>query len=118
MPIRKNARKRTPPVSGGRRVLQYNGKPIDFELIYSRRKTLAIQVRPDSSVIVRAPLNSKLDTIDHIVLSRGAWIVKQQHKFANLGVRHSLSRAYIDGETHPYLGREIMLRVLACHNEG
>lgn len=117
MAQRRAARKRTAPVSGGRRVLRYDGRDINFELIYSRRRTLAIQVRPDTSVIVRAPLGSKLDTIDHIVLTRGAWIVKQQKKFATYGTRRSLTRQYADGELHPYLGREIPLRVIACNDE-
>lgn len=117
MPFRKNSRKRTPPVPGGRRTLQHDGKTIDFELIFSRRKTLAIQVRPDTSVLVRAPIGSKLDTIDHIVLTRHDWIAKQQKKFANYGVRRSLTRQYVDGETHPYLGIDIPLRLIACKNE-
>lgn len=30
--------------------------PISYEIIYSKRKSVAIQIRPDGQVIVRAPM--------------------------------------------------------------
>ena len=34
--------------------------PISYEIIYSKRKSVAIQIRPDGQVIVRAPYGCPL----------------------------------------------------------
>ena len=53
-----------------------------YQLIRSRRKTLAIQVKPDGAVLVRAPLRMPQREIDEAVSRHGAWIEKTQQKAA------------------------------------
>ncbi len=48
------------------------------ELIRSRRKTLSLQVRPDGSVLVRAPLLTPKHEIQRFLEKHTDWIVKQQ----------------------------------------
>ena len=43
----------------------YGRKTIDFSLLYSDRKTMEIAVHPDSTVIVKAPVQSDITLIDH-----------------------------------------------------
>ncbi|GHU55328.1 hypothetical protein FACS1894132_11280 [Clostridia bacterium] len=49
-----------------------------YTLIRSRRKTLAIYIKPDGSVEVRAPLKLAKSKIDEFITSKSAWIEKKQ----------------------------------------
>ncbi len=53
---------------------------IPYRLIRSKRKTLAIQVRPGHEVLVRAPFFVSKDEIDRFVLSRADWVNKHLYK--------------------------------------
>lgn len=90
--------------------VEYGNSIINFGLTFSRRKTLAIHVYPDSSVRVVAPLNSTLPKIIKKVETKGKWIQKQIRKFTDLK-RTSRVPEYVGGETHYYLGRQYRLKV-------
>lgn len=49
-------------------------------LVRSKRKTLAIEVRPDREVVVRAPLNMPISQIDAFLHSKRDWIDSHWHK--------------------------------------
>ena len=51
-------------------------KPADYQLIRSARRTLAIHIRQDGLVLVRAPLRMPTTVIDEFVQSRRDWIAK------------------------------------------
>lgn len=53
---------------------------IEYELIRSNRKTLTIQVKPDGSVIVRAPVRLAKYRIAKFVKDHETWIFVQQEK--------------------------------------
>lgn len=52
----------------------------EYELIRSRRKSLAIQVKPDGGVIVRAPLRLAKYRIERFITEHEDWIRTQQKK--------------------------------------
>ncbi|OGQ97548.1 MAG: hypothetical protein A2521_10185 [Deltaproteobacteria bacterium RIFOXYD12_FULL_57_12] len=82
---------------------------IPYTYRFSSRKTLAISVRPDLSVEVRAPIDTPPDKIREKVLRRGAWIRKAWREF-ELYLPKQPPRRYVNGETHRYLGRQYRLR--------
>jgi predicted metal-dependent hydrolase len=92
--------------------IDYGTTQIEYDVCFSRRKTLAIQVYPDQRVSVRAPHGSALDTIATIVGKRAGWIVKQQQRFASYAPPTVLPREYVSGESYRYLGRQYRLKVL------
>ena len=47
-----------------------------YEVIRSNRKTIAVQIRGDVRIIVRAPLRMAAKDIQHFVDSKAAWIEK------------------------------------------
>ena len=49
---------------------------IKIEIIRSSRKTLAIEIRPDMRVIVRAPYQASGSYIERFISDRADWIVK------------------------------------------
>ena len=57
---------------------------MEYTLIRSKRKTLALQVQADGSVTVRAPLRTSRYKIDSFVEKHRAWIEKQRQKLAGL----------------------------------
>ena len=52
----------------------------EYELIRSRRKSLAIQVKPDGGVIVRAPLRLAKYRIERFITEHEDWIRMQKKK--------------------------------------
>ena len=52
----------------------------EYELIRSRRKSLAIQVKSDGGVIVRAPLRLAKYRIERFITEHEDWIRMQQKK--------------------------------------
>ena len=51
-----------------------------FFLVRSRRKTLSIQLKPDGSLLVRAPFASQTVRIEEFVRSHRDWIEKNREK--------------------------------------
>ena len=50
--------------------------PADYQLVRSARRTVAIHIRQDGLVLVRAPLRMPTTFIDDFVQSRRAWIAR------------------------------------------
>lgn len=75
-----------------------------------RRRTLAIEVRPDLSVAVLAPADSGDGEIAEKIVARRRWIARQQDHFRRY---HPLPKTprYVSGETHYHLGRQYRLRI-------
>jgi len=82
---------------------------IAYEIRYTRRKTLALTVHPDLRVSVVAPLGADAEAIRAKVHKRGAWI-REQWRELELYLPKQPPRAYVNGETHRYLGRQYRLR--------
>lgn len=96
--------------------VKYGSKTIDFKISRTNRKTLAIEVHPDSTVQLVAPENALLSDIKEKVVNRGRWIVKQQYYFEQF-LPHTPIREYISGETHYYLGKRYLLKVIQDKNK-
>jgi predicted metal-dependent hydrolase len=92
------------------RTITYGQESVAFEVNFSPRKTLDIAVHPDQQVIVTAPNNAPLETVDRRVREKVRWILQQQQYFSQFNPR-TPPRQYIGGETHLYLGRQYRLKV-------
>ena len=55
---------------------------IEYTLIRSRRKTMAIQVKEDGQVVLRAPMRISKVRLDQFVQMHADWILDKQKKFA------------------------------------
>lgn len=53
---------------------------MDYELIRSKRRTFSVEIRPDGSVLVKAPLLMTKAAIDRLLLSKEEWIMANQKK--------------------------------------
>src|SRR6266511_1391665 len=85
--------------------------PIEVhQTIRSQRKTLALIVKPNGSLIVRAPLRSSEKSIREFLVKNAQWIVKKQAE-----VREIIPLApkqYIPGEMFMYLGHVYPLEIV------
>lgn len=90
--------------------VSYGKEQVQFNVLYSARKTLGIEVYPDSSVVVKAPLGIDSSEVQKRVFRRVRWIVRQQRYFRQFDPR-TPARQFVGGETHLYLGRQFRLRI-------
>lgn len=84
---------------------------VEYEVHRRRRKTVGVTVRPDGSVEVRAPMRASLRSIRDVVEDFRPWI-ERKRRAALANVRRKRSRRFDDGESLPYLGGELTLRVV------
>jgi predicted metal-dependent hydrolase len=103
---------------GGQYQLQYGDATIPYELIYARRKTLAIHVYPDRRVTVKVPKGVDRTYIEAFVLKRARWILKHLQKFEQNPVPQLLPRQYTEGESYRYLGEQYHLKLVEADREG
>ena len=92
-------------------VLTYGGRQIQYTIQYRNRKTLGISVHPDLRVSVQAPEGTRLDEIQTKVRKRAKWIVGKLAFFHEYQPR-TPPRKYVGGETHKYLGRSYLLKIV------
>lgn len=81
---------------------------LEFEVKYSRRRSIGISVLPDSSVIVRVPYLTSLKTITRIVTDKYEWVLKHRDNYRKLDNK-SLNRSYTTGEVHLFRGNRSIL---------
>jgi predicted metal-dependent hydrolase len=96
--------------------LQYSltsgDQEISFSVVRSRRKSFGLEVSPDRSVLVRAPLRASKASILEVAQSKARWI---ERKLAELDESQLLPtpRKYANGEMLLYLGEPYQLKILA-----
>lgn len=75
-----------------------------------------IQVRPDCSVIVQAPSSASQDDVVAAVKKRVRWIYSQLKTFRSQ-LEHSTPRRFVSGESHYYLGKQYVLKVIELSDQ-
>jgi predicted metal-dependent hydrolase len=78
---------------------------IEFRLKRTGRRTLAITVKPDTSVVVTAPVGVGVEAVKARIRKRAMWVRRQQEYFGRF-LPKLPPRRYVSGETHRYLGRQ------------
>lgn len=93
--------------------LTYGRDTIRYEVRFlASRRTLAIEVHPDSRVLVRAPVDCPEAVIAERVQKRAGWISRQLAEFERYRPRTPVKQ-YINGESHLYLGRQYRLKLIS-----
>lgn len=64
----------------------------DYEIIYSSRKTLALQITPEGRVIVRAPRRCPRSYINSFVREKEQWVEKHLRKIQEQANAHADAR--------------------------
>lgn len=92
---------------------RYGDEQIAFERIKRPQVSdrVLIKVHPDGRVVVSAPEDTENDAVLDAVKKRGRWIYQQLREFRQQ-LEHVTPRRYISGESHYYLGKQYLLKVL------
>jgi len=105
---RPSKRKRAASTTTESRAVEVGGAVIAFEVRRSTRRRKTVQVRVDRSIVtVAVPSKLSSSAVDDIVRKRADWIQRQ------LAVQpvSTAARQFISGETVPYLGRDVRIRI-------
>jgi len=91
----------------------YGDKRYEYsvQLLQSRKKSISIHVLPDATVEVKAPAHITKQKIVETMTKRARWVVRHVEKMHQHRAK-VLPREYISGETHFYLGRRYVLKVV------
>ncbi len=81
------------------------------KIIRSKRKTLALEIAHDASLIVRAPERASLNMIQKIVSKKQNWIEKKQ-EIARKKFNTTLPKKYLNGEKFLFLGKKYKLFIV------
>lgn len=92
----------------------YGKTEIAFSIRQASRKTLAIHVFPDGTVVADAPQGASTLEVAETIRKKGAWILTQKRHFASYPPVIP-ARQYISGESLSYLGRHYRLKVCEGH---
>ena len=97
--------------------ITYGNNKIKFNIKRGRRKkTVALQIQPNSTVMVLSPYFLDKDKIKEVVLKRARWIIQKQEKIKKLNAEMP-KKEFVSGESFPYLGREYRLKVIKSQDE-
>lgn len=96
--------------------IQFGSRQINFNVVFSNRKTLGITVKADLTVNVKAPVQTSIDKIKEKLIKKAPWIIKQQSYFLSFEPRLT-ERRYVSGETHLYLGRQYRLKIIESDSD-
>jgi predicted metal-dependent hydrolase len=80
------------------------------KIIRTRRRTIALEVTPAATLIVRAPLGASITYIEEMIRQKSRWILRKQDEMK----RRSLApcHKYTEGELFLYLGRSYPLHIV------
>ena len=66
------------------------GMTVAYELIRSKRRTIAIVIDSEGKCRVRAPLQARLSDIEHFVQAKTGWIEQKQQHYASVQKKRQL----------------------------
>lgn len=87
----------------------HNNKEISFNIIYRKRKTMSLEIKPNGLVNVLAPLGYDKNFIIDSVKNKADWILKNLEEIES---KNKFDRTYEDGDKFMYLGKEYVLQVI------
>ena len=94
-------------------ILHYGEENIPYTVIpvAGQQEKIRIHVSPAGTVAVEAPETAEHQAIRKAVQARAQWICKHLQEIKERKT-HVLQREYVSGESHFYLGRRYMLKVI------
>lgn len=92
---------------------RYGDEQIMFERVKRQQAIgkVLIKVHPDCRVVVSSPEGADNNTVLSAVKKRGRWIYEQLRDFRKQR-EFTTARQYISGESHYYLGKQYLLKVI------
>ncbi len=85
---------------------------LQYQIVFSKRRTVGIEVSPDGAVTVRAPLRMPKKDIEQIVMSKLDWIEQKRKMFHKKAEKANrvLNIDYAEGSLMPFRGERYPIR--------
>ena len=83
---------------------------MNFEIKYSKRRTLGISILPDATVVVRAPYRTSQAAIEHLIADKRTWINKHVENI-NKRIQTSPPLSFTNGSLHLFKGNKLELNI-------
>jgi len=80
-----------------------------IKIIRSRRRTLALEVAKDASLVVRAPFLLPMYHIQKFIYQKRRWIKKKQEEILK---NKMAKKSFVDGDEFLYLGKPYKLKIV------
>jgi predicted metal-dependent hydrolase len=93
-----------------KKVFSYGRFSYKYLLLREDRKTISLVIKPDKSIIVKAPIKAKGEEIDDFLKRKWSWMIKQINYFDKFD-KKKYRKEYVSGESFYYLGRQYKLMV-------
>ncbi len=87
----------------------------EYDLVRSARRTLAMHVKSDATLVVRAPSPMPLSEIEAWIAKKARWIETHQKKFK---ARKTRPLTYQGGEKHLFIGQKYPLKLTRARRGG
>ncbi|MGB9696313.1 MAG: M48 family metallopeptidase [Ignavibacteria bacterium] len=84
--------------------------PIE-KIVYTRRKSIALHITENATLVIRAPYFTPQSIIKDVVGRHYKWIVKKRNEILKLKSYRPLAK-FIDGEKYLYLGKYFELEII------
>jgi len=81
------------------------------QVIRTKRKTIALQITDDATLIVRAPFDVSNEAINRVVLKHSKWIENKKEQILSRDPK-VLKKEFVNGEGFLYLGRYCRLKIV------
>lgn len=106
-----------PPVRGRRRI-QLQARVLEYTLLRSKRRSIGLVI-DDEGLRVTAPRWVTLAQIEEAILEKQRWILTKLHERRERSARRLQPQLqWCDGASLPYLGQDIVLRIVGAQKAG
>lgn len=82
------------------------------KIIRSKRKTIALVLTHDATLVIRAPLKTPVDYLENLVNKKRDWIRAKLQEIQNKP--KSKAKEFVNGESFYYLGKSYRLKIVDC----
>lgn len=84
------------------------------KIIRTSRRSVALVIAPDATLVVRAPLNTPMSYIENVVRQKSGWVTRKISELKNRS--QPLPKQFITGEKFLYLGQAYKLYIVDNQN--
>ncbi len=90
--------------------LQLASEEVEYDIVRSSRRTVALYVRPGGAILVRAPWYVPVYVIKHFVEEKAPWIIRQRKKLKDVKPA-IIEQHYTEGCSIRFMGETLILRI-------
>ena len=95
-----------------KRLIELDGRTIEYDLERKNVKNLNLRIKADQSVYVSANPKVSEKTIRDFLQSKSEYILKALDRYAEMAKYAPKPKAYVDGESFRILGHDLRLKVI------